>query len=86
MTIETGYIGNEDEMKVLNYLLSNSSEAFDKKKWLLLGAGYCFSKSIGYMRSNIDSMSSKTVLVFASQTNISCLRQRALYYSRLCIW
>lgn len=53
-------------MKVLNYLHSNSSEAFDKEKWLLLGAGYCFWKSIGCMRCNIDCrVRGSTVLVIA---------------------
>lgn len=66
MTIEIGFIGNEAEMKVLNYLHSNSSEAFDKEKWLLLGAGYCFWKSIGCVRCNIDCrVRGSTVLVIA---------------------
>lgn len=53
-------------MKVLNYLHSNSSEAFDKEKWLVLGAGYCFWKSIGCVRCNIDCrVRGSTVLVIA---------------------
>lgn len=52
--MEIGFIRNEAEMKVLNYLHLNCSEAFDKERWLLLGAGYCFWNSIGCTRSNID--------------------------------